>query len=204
MNLLSRIFRRTPSLRTRVALATAIGAAIVVRHRRHRRLDRHHQRPQGTAGPPARRGGGLRDPVLAARSRRDPQIAQRSGRRDHRAQGRPGHVQLRRRAARARSRLRRHLRQRRPLPRAHGGDPGTGADVGRGRSHLRRHHRRHQQSASPGADHLCVRRRRRDRAGLAAGRVRGAAVQTAGRADPADRRRRRGTRRRSPRRHRGR
>ncbi len=31
MNLLSRIFRRTPpSLRTRVALATAIGAAIVV------------------------------------------------------------------------------------------------------------------------------------------------------------------------------
>src|SRR3954469_13679558 len=30
MNRLSRIFRRTPSLRTRVAFATAIGAAIVV------------------------------------------------------------------------------------------------------------------------------------------------------------------------------
>ena len=42
-------------------------------HRRRGRLGRHHQRPQGTAGPPARRGGWFRDPVPAARPWRDPQ-----------------------------------------------------------------------------------------------------------------------------------
>ena len=204
MDRLSRIFARTPvaAYPRRVRHRDRCGDRR--RHRRHHRLGRHHQRPQGAAGPPARRGGRLRDPVPAARPRRDPAIAQRPGRRHHGAQGRSGDVQLDRRAAGAARRLRRHLRQRRALPGAHRGHPGARADVGGGRCHLRRHHRRHQQPAPPRDADLRLRDRRGRGAGLAAGRVRGAAAQTAGRADPADRRRRRGTRRRDPRRHRGR
>jgi two-component system, OmpR family, sensor histidine kinase PrrB len=67
MNLLSRIFRRTPSLRTRVALATAIGAAIVVvivgtvvwigvTNDRKERLDRRLDEAAGFAIPFLPRG----------------------------------------------------------------------------------------------------------------------------------------------------
>ncbi|HET6736359.1 MAG TPA: two-component sensor histidine kinase, partial [Mycobacterium sp.] len=67
MNLLSRIFRRTPSLRTRVALATAIGAAIVVAivgtvvwigitNDRKERLDRRLDEAAGFAIPFLPRG----------------------------------------------------------------------------------------------------------------------------------------------------
>jgi two-component system, OmpR family, sensor histidine kinase PrrB len=67
MSLLSRIFRRTPSLRTRVALATAIGAAIVVAivgtvvwvgitNDRKERLDRRLDEAAGFAIPFLPRG----------------------------------------------------------------------------------------------------------------------------------------------------
>ena len=67
MNLLSRIFRRTPSLRTRVAFATAIGAAIVVgivgtvvwvgiTNDRKERLDRRLDEAAGFAIPFLPRG----------------------------------------------------------------------------------------------------------------------------------------------------
>ena len=67
MSLLSRIFRRTPSLRTRVALATAIGAAIVVvivgtvvwigiTNDRKERLDRRLDEAAGFAIPFLPRG----------------------------------------------------------------------------------------------------------------------------------------------------
>jgi two-component system, OmpR family, sensor histidine kinase PrrB len=67
MNLLSRVFRRTPSLRTRVAFATAIAAAIVVgivgtivwvgiTHDRKERLDRRLDEAAGFAIPFLPRG----------------------------------------------------------------------------------------------------------------------------------------------------
>ena len=67
MSLLSRIFRRTPSLRTRVAFATAIGAAIVViivgtvvwvgiTNDRKERLDRRLDEAAGFAIPFLPRG----------------------------------------------------------------------------------------------------------------------------------------------------
>jgi len=67
MSLLTRIFRRTPSLRTRVALATAIGAAIVVvivctvvwigiTNDRKERLDRRLDEAAGFAIPFLPRG----------------------------------------------------------------------------------------------------------------------------------------------------
>ncbi len=197
MNLLARIFRRTPSLRTRVALATGHRRGDRRRHRRHRGVDRHHQRPQGAAGPQARRGRGLRDSVPAARARRDPEVTQRPGRRHHRAQGRPGDVQ------RATSMLPQ-------LPAGYADTYVNGvryrvrtvdirvarADVGRRRRHLRRHHRRHQQPASPRDHHLRVRDRRSDRRRVGAGRLRGAAVEAARAADPVDRCRRRTARHR--------
>ena len=85
------------------------------------------------------------------------------------------------RAARAAARLRRHLRQRRAIPRADGARSRCPAravrDVGRRRRHVRRHHRRHQQPASPGDHHLLGRDRRGRGGGLAARRVRGAAAR---------------------------
>src|SRR3982751_6505309 len=67
MNILSRVFRRTPSLRTRVAFATAIAAAIVVRivgaivwigitNDRKERLDRRLDEAAGFAIPFLPRG----------------------------------------------------------------------------------------------------------------------------------------------------
>src|ERR1700739_1951503 len=67
MNRLSRVFRRTPSLRTRVAFATAIGAAIVVlivgiivwigiTNDRRERLDRRLDEAAGFAIPFIPRG----------------------------------------------------------------------------------------------------------------------------------------------------
>lgn len=131
MNILSRIFARTPSLRTRVVVATAIGAAIGT-HCRHRRLGRDHQRPQGAAGPPARRGRGFRDPVRAAWPRRDPALTERPGRPHHGPPWQRDQVEFRHHAAQTARRLRRHLRPRGALPRAHGGDPRARADVGGG------------------------------------------------------------------------
>ena len=159
-----RIFRRTPSLRTRVAFATAIGAAIVVAivgavvwvgitNDRKERLDRRLDEAAGFAIPFLPRG---LDEI--------PEVAQRPGRRHHRAQGRPGDIQRRRRAAPAARRLCRHLRRRRALPGAHRRDPRARADVGGRRRHLRRHHRRHQQPAPAGDHHLRARDRRRGRA----------------------------------------
>ncbi len=205
MNLLSRIFRRTPSLRTRVALATAIGAAIAVAHRRHRRVDRHHQRPQGAAGPPARRSGRVRDPVLAARvstrSPNRPTIKTPSSPCARTARSRPTPTSCcpssipvtptptSTACATACGRWR--SGQPEPMSVAVGATyDATIADT----------NNLHRRVLIIGV----FSDRRRDRAGLAAGRIRGAPAQTPGRADPADRRRRRGTRRRSPRRHRGR
>ena len=177
-----------------MAFATAIGAAIVGDHRRHDRVGRHHQRPQGAAGPPSRRGRRFRDPVPAARPRRDPHVAQRPGRRHHRPQGRPGDVELQRRAAR-------------DCPPATPTPTSTGCATGcaRWRSAVPE-----PMSVAVGAtydatiaDTNNLHRRvmlicsfaivRRGRAGLAAGRVRGAPAQTAGpaghaRSTPATRR----------------
>ncbi len=205
MSLLSRIFRRTPSLRTRVALATAIGAAIVVvivgtvvwigiTNDRKERLDRRLDEAAGFAIPFLPRG---LDEIPKSPNNQDAVITVRTRRR--------GDVQLRRRAAPAGPRLCRHQRRRGALPGAHGRHPVLPrTDVGGRRRDLRRDHRRHQQPASPRAHHLRVRRRGGDGVRLGAGRVRGPAAQTAGPADPADRRRRRGTRRRGTRRHGGR
>ena len=166
------------------------------RHRGHRGLVRHHRRVERAAGPQARRGGRIRDSVPAARTRRDPEVAQRPGRDHHRAQGRTGDVELGRGAAAARARLRRHLRRRCALPGPHGGHPAARADVGGRRRDLRRHHRRYQQPASQGDHHLHPGDRRRDRRRLGAGRVRRAPLQTPCSTDPSDRRGRRGSRHR--------
>ena len=155
MNLLSRIFRRTPSLRTRVVVATAIGAAIPVlivgtvvwvgiTNDRKERLDRRLDEAAGFAIPFLPRG---LDEI--------PKIAQRPRRRHHGPRGR---------------------RRSRPTPTSCCPSclPATqtpsstvsgiayapwrfrapGADVGRRRRHLRRDHRRHQQPASAGDHHL--------------------------------------------------
>ena len=136
MDRLSRIFARTPSLRTRVAFATAIGAAIVVvivgtivwvgiTNDRKERLDRRLDEAAGFAIPFLPRGldeiprsPNDQDAVITVRS--DGQVTSNSD------------VVL----PRAARRLRGHLRQRRALSGAHRGDPGAGADVGGGRRHL--------------------------------------------------------------------
>ena len=187
MNLLSRFPAAHPSLRTRVAFATAIAAAIVVRHRRHDRLDRHHQRPQGTPGPQARRGGGLRDPVPAARPRPDPQVPQRPGRDHHGA--RPG--------GQVTSNSDVVLPD---LPAGYADTTSTASGTGCARSRSGRSPGR-RSSVAVGATYdatiadtnnlhrrvimICSVRHRRGGGGrLAAGRIRGAAPQTARAADP--------------------
>ena len=191
MDRLSRIsFARTPSLRTRVAFATAIGAAIVVvivgtivwvgiTNDRKERLDRRLDEAAGFAIPFLPRG---LDEIPRSPNDQDAVITVRSA-----SRSRP----TRRRTPGAARRLRRHRRQRRALPGAHRGHPGARADVGGGRRHLRRHHRRHQQPAPPRAGDLCVRHRRGRGAGLAAGRVRGAPLSgwpsRPGRSTPATR-----------------
>ena len=109
MDLLSRVFRRTPSLRTRVAFATAIAAAIVVgivgaivwigiTNDRKERLDRRLDEAAGFAIPFLPRG---LDQIPKSPNDQDAIITVRGDRRT-------GHVQLRRDAAGATRRLRRH------------------------------------------------------------------------------------------------
>ena len=163
MSLLSRIFRRTPSLRQRVAFTSAIGAAIVVVIVGHRGLVRHHRRVERAAGPQARRGGrdsrfrSCRAGSTRSRSRpttRTPIITVRKG----------GQVTSNSDVVlpQLRAGLRRHLRRRRALPGAHGGHPAARADVGGRRGDLRSDHRRHQQPAPQGDHHLHPGDRRRD------------------------------------------
>ncbi len=176
---LSRIFRRTPSLRTRVAFASAsprrsssliVGTVVWVgiTNDRKERLDRRLDEAAGFAIPFLPRG---LDEIPKSPNDQDAVITVRKS----------GQVTSNSNVVLPElpAGLRGHLRQRRAVPRAHRGDPGARADVGRRRRHLRRHHRRHQQPASPGDHHLRVRDRRRGRVRLAAGRIRGAPAQTA-------------------------
>jgi two-component system sensor histidine kinase PrrB len=134
MNLLSRIFRRTPSLRARVVVATAIGAAIPVlivgivvwvgiTGDRKERLDRRLDEAAGFAIPFLPRG---LDEIPKTPNDQDAVITVRKN----------GHVQLQRHAPRITCRLRGHLRRRRSVSRTHRGDSGPRADVGRRRRHL--------------------------------------------------------------------
>ena len=168
---LSRIFRRTPSLRTRVAFATAIG----------RRSSSRSSGPSSgsaspttassawTAGSTRRR---VRGSVRAARAGPDPAVAQRPERGDHGPPRRPGSVQLpvvlpKLDADYATTDVDGVRYRVRTVEIPYAAEPTT-----LGRRHLRRHHRRHQQPASPGAGDLRVRGRRRGPARLAAGRSR--------------------------------
>src|ERR1700747_2614134 len=121
MNFLSRILTRTPSLRARVVLATAIGAAIPVlivgtvvwvgiTNDRKERLDRRLDQ-----------GGGFGDPLPPAGPRGTPAPPHPPRRHHDDPPRQPGQVEFRRDAAPAERRLRRHLRPRSALPGADGG-----------------------------------------------------------------------------------
>ncbi|AEJ46023.1 sensor histidine kinase [Mycobacterium tuberculosis CCDC5079] len=132
MNILSRIFARTPSLRTRVVVATAIGAAIPVlivgtvvwvgiTNDRKERLDRRLDEAAGFAIPFVPRG---LDEIPRSPNDQDALITVRRGN----VIKSNSDITL----PKLQVRLRRHIRPRGALPRAHGGDPRARADVGGG------------------------------------------------------------------------
>ncbi len=140
MNRLSRIFRRTPSLRTRVAFATAIAAAIVVgivgtivwigiTNDRKERLDRRLDEAAGFAIPFLPRG---LDEIPKSPNDQDAIITVRKG----------GEVTSNSKVIlpELAAWLRGHLRQRGALPRPDSRDPGAQPerydDVGGRRRHV--------------------------------------------------------------------